>query len=545
MPQLYTVKTGDSLSSIARRFGCEVSSLQSTNRVTDPRKLQVGAVLQIPTTRLRSETERPVDKAMTPPATLPSDGTPGASLPNWTLGEIWNENLGEGIEAVFTAGVRLSHRLSKSVLGWYRENESAEVIITADQTKTEPRKADEQKKPKPATKPKAKGAVSAAKKHKDEVIAKLRERLYAVPHVVSTSGMRLSRNERRMIVAAVGLCEIDNHVFGSRNLDFEFVGRKFGQKGIETSYSRIVHIGLSYGYIQYTQDSGSLGKVLKRMQEKSQKEFEGHFPNFEQLIQMTTSGLPGKDKYGASGQKYWNDLRAQAKAKGAVGKEKAKELKELQERANTDADKDDKPDKPLTADEEIRGARVQKIPYVVGYPAIDLWEDYKEKPYLPGGKDKAAFVGYLSAFKAAGDVPAFQDAQIELAVEDYMNPALAECSKWNIRSAIGLAFVVACAVRGGTGSQLQGLLMRVAAAKLKVKSFESSAQERECVKAIADAKETTLTDAKGRKRKACEVSGVEFHHDEARRAALILKDEYDFLREDFYDPKTYDAASDK
>ena len=41
-----------------------------------------------------------------------------------------------------------------------------------------------------------------------------------------------------------------------------------------------------------------------------------------------------------------------------------------------------------------------------------------------------------------------------------------------------------------------------------------------------------------------EVDGVAFDLDEKRRAALLLKDEYHFLKEDLYDVGTYDAAND-
>jgi hypothetical protein len=165
-----------------------------------------------------------------------------------------------------------------------------------------------------------------------------------------------------------------------------------------------------------------------------------------------------------------------------------------------------------------------------------LWEDYAAIPKLPIGA-QADYPGFLSAFKAAGDVPVFQDVQIDLAVEDYMNPCLAHCKEWNIRSAIGLAFVVACSVRGGAGGALSKLLSRIAKAKLGITRFDSSTQERECLDAIA-----AKADAKAAK---VEVAGIEFDRDEARRAKLILKDEYHFLKEDLYDTGTFDAAHDK
>ena len=43
----YTVKSGDTLYSIATRNKTSVSKLMSTNRITDPRKLRVGQRLTI------------------------------------------------------------------------------------------------------------------------------------------------------------------------------------------------------------------------------------------------------------------------------------------------------------------------------------------------------------------------------------------------------------------------------------------------------------------------------------------------------------------
>ena len=527
MSASYIVRPGDTLSSIARRHGCSVSDLKSSNGVSDPRSLQAGASLTLPGTRDQAQTRRSVDTSMTPKA----DAAPAARTTStdhsssWTA-SIWKE-VTDGENAMYLTGVRLGHGLFDSVLQWWREVESGEAVHTKATAKTEQRKPGERKRPTVDIK-----APSNGKKHKDEVIAQLHERLFATPQVVQTSGVRLSRNERRMIVAAVGLCEVNNDVFGSRNADQEFAGRKFGKRGIETGYSRVVHIGLSYGYIQYTQDGGGLGKALSRMRGKNSELFDRLFPNYQQLIEMTTTGLPEPryNRYGKSGQAYWNNLPVKDKVA-------------LKGRANTDANGDKVADEPLTADEQIRGARVQRIAYVAGYPAIDLWEDYKEIAEDSNGP--VDHLGYLAAFKAAGDVPAFQDVQIELAVEDYMNPVLAHCSQWNIRSGIGLAFVVACSVRGGAGSKLVHLLSHVATAKLKLtEKFDLAKQERECVQAIANAALVSVL-KHGKTVTHCEVDGVEFDLDEKRRAALLLKDEYHFLKEDLYDVGTYDAANDK
>ncbi|MFP3802331.1 hypothetical protein, partial [Paraburkholderia sp. SIMBA_027] len=91
--------------------------------------------------------------------------------------------------------------------------------------------------------------------------------------------------ERLKIIAAVAMCESGNDPFGAENTDEEFVGRKNGHKGIETSYSRIVHIGLSYGVIQFTQDGGALGGVLQKCNEKNHQKFVDVFgDNWQELL---------------------------------------------------------------------------------------------------------------------------------------------------------------------------------------------------------------------------------------------------------------------
>ncbi len=47
-PVLYTVKKGDTLTSIARHFGLTTTDLTKVNKITDPKKLQLGQVLKVP-----------------------------------------------------------------------------------------------------------------------------------------------------------------------------------------------------------------------------------------------------------------------------------------------------------------------------------------------------------------------------------------------------------------------------------------------------------------------------------------------------------------
>jgi N-acetylmuramoyl-L-alanine amidase len=47
-PGLYTVKRGDTLTSIAKSLGVSLDDLSKANKITDPKKLQLGQVLKVP-----------------------------------------------------------------------------------------------------------------------------------------------------------------------------------------------------------------------------------------------------------------------------------------------------------------------------------------------------------------------------------------------------------------------------------------------------------------------------------------------------------------
>ena len=362
------------------------------------------------------------------------------------------------------------------------------------------------------------GSTSQRSTTRDEVLRRLKERLDVTPKIVVTNGTALSRNERKFIIAGVGLCEINKDVFGTRNPDTEFIGNKFGKKGAEVNYSRILHLGLSYGYIQFTQDSGNLGILLQRMREKNKSKFNNIFGASDEnstipdrLIELTTTGLrqPGgslpKDP---SGQQVWQGYSPARK-------------KELQKLASQDEDHDGKPDLPES--EVIRGARVQKIPFEVGGPALDLWDD-----------------DWLRAFSQAGRVEDFQDVQLDFAVEGFLNPILSHCRENRIRSAKGLAFVTACRVRGVS----RDLLIKVAQGLGYTVPFKQTADEFMVLNAIATAEEETVI-RNGKSVKRAKAGGVSFDLLEKHRAGILKKDEFRFLAEDFYDPDSFDNAHDK
>lgn len=91
-PVVHRVRPGDTLGSIATRFGVSVSALQERNSVQDPRSLQIGQELVIP--RLVTSGGVLVDRQPTP-TPLPFEmqrlhfsHTPLGSL--WVLGEVLN-----------------------------------------------------------------------------------------------------------------------------------------------------------------------------------------------------------------------------------------------------------------------------------------------------------------------------------------------------------------------------------------------------------------------------------------------------------------------
>jgi len=94
----------------------------------------------------------------------------------------------------------------------------------------------------------------------------LRERLAeklnrdaSIIHPVVMKGLKFTRNERMKIIAAISLAEGS---FVSVNKDSEFHMSKEKANKFNVKYYGVAHIGLSWGLIQFTQDSGNLGKLL-------------------------------------------------------------------------------------------------------------------------------------------------------------------------------------------------------------------------------------------------------------------------------------------
>jgi hypothetical protein len=159
---------------------------------------------------------------------------------------------------------------------------------------------------------------------------------------------------------------------------------------------------------------------------------------------------------------------------------------------------------------------VQRLSPKAGAAPIDIWT----------GVWKTRFI-------AAGQVLDFQEVQLEAAVQNYFNGILARAKAKKVRSALALAFIAACAIRGGVGSQLEKLFYRVAAAMDLPLPFVSSADERRCFDTIAD------TPLPAPPAHTTFIHGVKVNRDEIRRARLLRADELGFLAEDLYDLSTY------
>jgi hypothetical protein len=163
--------------------------------------------------------------------------------------------------------------------------------------------------------------------------------------------------------------------FWSANRDGEFAG-KFDRPGSKHWASGKVHIGLSFGFIQFTQDGGMLGKLLKEMNNVNHDKFVGLFGN------------------------NWSDL---LKVTNAVGSTR----------------------------DNGRSPRVQPVG---GY---DLWNDY-----------------WVNKFYLAGKDVEFQECQIRLACDNYMEPAVKICKDFNLKSQRSLAIVFdRCVQYGPAGAR--------------------------------------------------------------------------------------------
>jgi len=148
--------------------------------------------------------------------------------------------------------------------------------------------------------------------------------------------------------------------YDALNLDGEFKG-KF-KNHVATGK---IHIGLSAGLIQFTQDGGSLGKLLKLMANTDEAVFKA-------IVGET-----------------WVELLEVTNAKGSSGLQKYRAMSEAEQSNN--------------ANFPIRGPRVK--PVKLGDKRLDLWEPEWQR-----------------VMKALLNHPKFKPCQWELALSLYLDP---------------------------------------------------------------------------------------------------------------------------
>jgi len=474
----HSVKSGETLWSISKKYSVPITEITKLNRISAKDYIHPNQVLAIPRKHEKNQPPPPSESPLIP-------FSQSASRVQAML---------EEFETDLLSATRIPENWNFELLQKLRITEAKEDVQKEENI--QPNK--DSKNPNYQQKPAQKNN-SRSKKTLKDVKASLQKSLGKEPHVTTFAGVKLTRNERKQITVAVAICEMNQNGFGSINADQEFVGRKYGARGIgDLTYNRILHIGLSYGVIQFTQDSGSLGDALASMNKFDRAKFieifgKGDSVVADSLLTLTSSGHPDVENEKSiplSGQAYWNSIRKSPKGQNLSKLANGKDGSNL----------------PISS--EIRGKRVQPLAPQKGSKPIDIWTGaWKER------------------FLAAGDITKFQEAQLELAVERYFNSILPLAKRYNIRSALALAFIAACAVRGGVGSKLSRLYYQVALSlgiQLPITDHEN---ERKCIESIASAHGS--------------VNGVKVAEDESRRAALLIKDELGFLTEDLYDTSTY------
>ncbi|MES1245551.1 MAG: hypothetical protein ABUT39_28355 [Acidobacteriota bacterium] len=110
----------------------------------------------------------------------------------------------------------------------------------------------------------------------------------AAPIAEAAAAQPLTIPEKRRILEQVAPFESGPAGYAAINADGEFEGR-FGNHPARQHW----HVGLSYGVIQFTQDSGSLGRLLQMMQSRDAGEFGRVFgPQADELVRVTNAAGP-------------------------------------------------------------------------------------------------------------------------------------------------------------------------------------------------------------------------------------------------------------
>jgi hypothetical protein len=202
------------------------------------------------------------------------------------------------------------------------------------------------------------------------------------PMVSPPAPPSLSIDDKRAIIERIAGSESGSDRYGAINADGEYKGR-FGPD--HPAYHHH-HIGLSYGIIQFTQDSGNLGRLVSLMRDRDDAMFRQTLgENADELIRVTNATGP-----------------------------------------------------PASESPDGRSARTQPV------GGADLWEE-----------------PWISRFRQAGQVIAFQSAQNELAATSFVDPMIGFAGDLGLDTDRALTMAVDRAIQMGVAGARQWICAAV------------------------------------------------------------------------------------
>jgi LysM repeat protein len=291
--EIHQVASGETLSSIATLEAVDLDALAKLNGIKNINFIRKGQVLRLPPERLREAPKaQPAKPAADASGKKPTVTPVSEQTEEWELFK-----------------VKMTTPWLDELLANLHTQAANEHVQIAGQVPMPVQSTLPTYTPVP---PQQSGSLTP--QTIEQVKQAFKTKLGIEPHVVQFGGVKMTQNEKKQIGASVALCEMDSNGFSSINEDQEFVGKKYGKHGIETdTYSRIVHVGLSYGMIQFAQDVGALGKVLKKMKERNPSKFINIFGGgdsgiSDSLVTLTTTGRPdlaNNAEIPLSGLDYW------------------------------------------------------------------------------------------------------------------------------------------------------------------------------------------------------------------------------------------------
>jgi hypothetical protein len=128
--------------------------------------------------------------------------------------------------------------------------------------------------------------------HEDQLAYQSLDDPASAPAATAEQRVPLTIDEKLRIISQVAQFESSSAAYSAINADGEYAGR-FNRPGENHPAFGKWHVGLSFGIIQFTQDSGVLGDLLRMMRDRDDAKFREVFgPDADELVRVTN--LPGE-----------------------------------------------------------------------------------------------------------------------------------------------------------------------------------------------------------------------------------------------------------